>query len=82
MLQVTYIVLSIATFTTHFRRQSKGGESHEMGVPSSTEAMVAVQGDSNSLHDLEKPVLPPDAELEKAMEASVIENPQTVMTSI
>ena len=53
-----------------------------MGAPSTTEAMIPMQGDSNSLHDLEKPVLPPDAEVEKAMEASVIENPQTVMTSI
>ena len=53
-----------------------------MREPSSTEATIAVQSDSTSLHDLEKPAVTPDPEHEKAMEALVIENPETLMTSI
>ena len=53
-----------------------------MGTPSSTDATPPVQDDSNSLQDPEKSLLRLDAWDEKAMEAAVIENPQTLMTSI
>ena len=73
-----------ATFITRYRhrKQTKGVETHEMGTPSSSDATPPVQDDSNSLHDPEKSLLRLDAWDEKAMEAAVIENPQTLMTSI
>ena len=58
------------------------------GAPSSTDVILAmevdgkVDGNGQQDPDLEKPFLPLDAGYEEAMEASVKENPQALITSI